>query len=106
MLDLLVEGEPHVLPGVDARCGVERGVPVELVHHLTEGHAVLRAEIDAKALVEFGNDARERLQLLRRSTVGYFGAHGLQYAGLPFQRDFAADVATRSVSHQPDNRTP
>jgi len=41
-LDLLVEGEPHVLARVGAGRRVEGGVAVELAHHLIERDAVLR----------------------------------------------------------------
>ena len=69
VLDLLVEGEPHVLARVHPRRGVERRVVVELLHHLAEGHAVLGAEVQPEALVQLGDDAGERLQLLRRDAV-------------------------------------
>src|SRR5712692_8681860 len=62
VLDLLIEGEAYVLPRVDPRGGIERGVVVELLHHLSERHAMFGAEVETEAFVQLGDDARERLQ--------------------------------------------
>ena len=51
VFDLVVEGEPHVLPRVDARRGFERRVVVKLLHHMGERYAVLRTEIEPEAFV-------------------------------------------------------
>src|ERR1700733_920167 len=77
VLDLLVEGEPHVLPRVGPGCCVKRSVVVELLHHLAESHSVLGAEVQPKALVQLGDNARKRLQLLRRDGVSLLRADGL-----------------------------
>lgn len=55
LLDLLVEREADVLAGVDSRAGVESGVGIEPFHHLTEGHPVLRTQVEPEALVQLGD---------------------------------------------------
>ena len=90
VLDLLVEGEADVLAGVDPRRGVERRVVVELLHHLAERHAMLGAEVQPEALVQLGDDPRERLQLLGRRSRGPLGADGIEHARPALQSDLAA----------------
>src|ERR1019366_8562551 len=64
VLDLLVEGEAHVLTRVYPRCRIERGVVVELLHHLAERYAVLWAKVESKALVQLSDDAGKGLEFL------------------------------------------
>ena len=90
VLDLLVEGQAHVLPRVDPRAGVEPRVCVEPLHHLAEGQAMLRAEVEPEALVQLGDDPGERFQLLRLGPGVALGAHRVEQPGLPLQRDAAA----------------
>ena len=52
--------------------------------------AVLWAEVQAEALVQRLDDARERLQLLLAEAAGRLAPGGFQRPSLPFQRDPAA----------------
>jgi hypothetical protein len=64
---------PHVLARVDARRRVEPGVLVELLHHLAEGHAVLRAEVQAEARIASNapspRRSRSRSRVARKLTI-------------------------------------
>ena len=62
VLDLGVEGQPHVLAGVHPGAGVEAGVAVEGRADLLQRDAVLGAELQAEALVQRLDDAREWLE--------------------------------------------
>src|SRR6266852_1140829 len=90
VLDLLVEGEAYVLPRVDPRGGIERGVVVELLHHLSERHAMFGAEVETEAFVQLGDDARERLQLPGSGLVAGARAHRIADPRPAFERDPAA----------------
>lgn len=89
LLDLLVEGEPHVLPCIDARCGIERDVVVQLLHHMAERHTVLRAEVQTKPLVQLSDDSREGLEFLWSRPARRPGACWVEQPGLPPQSGVA-----------------
>ena len=90
VLHLRIEGEPDVLPRVDAGAGVEAGVLVESVADLLQRHPVLGAEVEPEALVQLGDDPRERLDLLLAPAQVRLGLHRVQPAGPRVQRDGAA----------------
>jgi hypothetical protein len=81
----------HVLPRVDPRGGIERGVVVELLHHLPERHAMFRAEVEAEAFVQLGDDARERLQLPGPGLVAGARAHRVEDPRPALERDPAVE---------------
>ena len=85
LLDLVIEGQPHVLAGVHAGGRVERRVLLQPFHHLMEGNPVLRPEIQSETLVQFGDDPRQGLdRILGRSLMD--GARpGIEGAGAPWQ---------------------
>ena len=56
LLDLVVKGDAHVLQRVDLRGRVERGVLLQPLHHPAEREAVFWAQLNAEALVKFGDD--------------------------------------------------
>ena len=57
LLDLVVEGDAHILQRVDLGGCVERGVLFESFHHSAERDAVVWTQLDSEALVELGDDA-------------------------------------------------
>ena len=79
----------RAFPRVDPRAGVEPRIRVEPLHHLAEGQAMLRAEVEPEALVQLGDDPGERFQLLRLGPGVALGAHRVEQPGLPLQRDAA-----------------
>ncbi len=90
VLDLLVEGEPDVLAGIDPGRRVECGVLVQALHHLAEGDPMLRSEVQTEALVQLGDDARERLHFALIGAVARPGAYRIEHSGPPLQRDLSA----------------
>jgi hypothetical protein len=56
VLDLGVEGETHVLPGVDAGAGVEAGILFQGRRDLLQGHPILGAQVEPEPLVQLGDD--------------------------------------------------
>ena len=87
VLELGIEGQPHVLARVHTGAGVEAGVLVEGGAEMLQRDAVLWAEVQAEALVQRLDDARERLQLLLAEAAVRLAPGGFQRPSLPFQRD-------------------
>ena len=56
LVDLVIESQAHVFARVDPRRGVERGITVELVHHLFDRDPVFGAKLDTEPLVQLGDD--------------------------------------------------
>ena len=74
---------------VDPRRGVERGVAVELVHHLFDRDPVFGAKLDTEPLVQLGDDPGQRLHLFRQRSVRILGPRGIEHALLARQSDAA-----------------
>src|SRR5712691_7369077 len=75
---------------VHPRAGVERGVGVEPLHHLAQGHPVLGPEIEPEALVQLGDDSRERLHLFRARPRATLRAHGVEHTRSALERNLPA----------------
>src|SRR5437870_10139955 len=54
LLDLLVEGQAHILPRIGPRRSIERRVVAQPVHHLAERRLLLGAEVEPESLVQSG----------------------------------------------------
>ena len=83
LLDLVIEGQADILAGVHPCCRVERPVPLEPFHHLFQSHTVLRPEFDTEALVQFGDDPRQGLDLFLRPTRMDSARPGINGTGAP-----------------------
>jgi len=81
VLDLWVEGETHIFPGVDARARVEGGVMVEGVADLLQRNLVVGTEIESEALVQLGDDLREGFELLCAAVMMLVGLNRLKLSG-------------------------
>ena len=90
LLDFVVKGQPHVFARIHSCCGIERGVVSEPFHHLAKGDAMFGAEFDAKALVQFGDDPRQRLHFLWHMSVCVLRTDGVERSCLALKIDLAA----------------
>ena len=90
LLDLVVEGQPHVFARIHSCCGIERGIVSEPFHHLAKGDAMFGTEFNAKALVQFGDDPRQRLHFFRYLAVCIFRSDGVERPGLALEINLAA----------------
>ena len=97
LLHLVVEGEADVFAGVDARGGVEGAVVFEAVEHLAEGDAVFRAEVEAEAFVQLGDDAGQRLHFVLGRALVDGARTGVEGAAAPRQIDRAPSRAPHAV---------
>lgn len=69
ILDLVVEGETDIFPGVDPGAGVEGCVAIELRQDLPERYTMLRPEVQSESLVQLGGENRTPLRKRARSIV-------------------------------------
>jgi len=87
VLELLVEGEPNVLPGVHPGAGIQGRVPIQAGHRLLQADPILLAQVDAEPFVQLGDDLGEGFQLLLTGGVGAFRFHGFELPGPALQLD-------------------
>ena len=74
----MVEGKPYVFQCIGSHSVFQSVVFLQPIHHMFQSYSMLGTEVDAKSLVEFGDDTGEILHLLKRYFY-HFGLHRIKF---------------------------